>query len=204
MAHIWVMRHGRTRWNEQSRIQGHLDSPLTKAAIAELYEMNLPNLAGGTILCSDLGRATQTAELVARRSGGNIVVSSLLRERGFGVLQGEVVDEKPHLHVQWQSYHKRYQQPNLNIVGSESGRVFSQRLNASLELIARIQRGGQPLLLIVHGEWWLAFESLLNGRLFWQVRGDMAENSRLFLFPSDILMSEQSASTVGGFYKKRA
>ncbi|WP_260260300.1 histidine phosphatase family protein [Vibrio intestinalis] len=204
MSQVWVMRHGQTQWNCQRRIQGQLDSPLTEVAITELEKMVLPNLTGGTILCSDLGRSLKTAQLVAHHAGGQVTISPLLRERGFGVLQGEVIDQNPHLHDQWQAYHKRYQQPSLNIVGCESGYAFTQRLIAARTLIGNIQRNNKPLLLIVHGEWWLAFESLLHGRPFWQVGSEMVDNSRLFSLPRDGLVCDQSGHLAFSFDKRRA
>lgn len=64
---IWFLRHGQTEWNRAYRLQGQLDSPLTKQGQAEAAQQALlmpPILAQNPpIFVSPLGRARQTAEI---------------------------------------------------------------------------------------------------------------------------------------------
>ncbi|MGZ5651565.1 MAG: histidine phosphatase family protein, partial [Usitatibacter sp.] len=77
-----VVRHGQTQWNVESRIQGHRDSPLTAAgeAQAEAVAARLAAERFDVLISSDLGRARQTAERIARRCGHRVVTDTRLRE----------------------------------------------------------------------------------------------------------------------------
>ena len=61
-----LLRHGRTVWNEQKRIQGRQNSPLVSAAgpVITAWGRQLAELSFTRILVSSLGRAKETARLV--------------------------------------------------------------------------------------------------------------------------------------------
>jgi len=68
---ILLVRHGETEWNRERRIQGRFDSPLTERGIAQAHAIGrlvqkLPEAASARIVASPLGRATRTAEIIAR------------------------------------------------------------------------------------------------------------------------------------------
>ena len=42
MTPLLLIRHGRTRWNDEGRTQGQKDSPLTAAARREIQRWRLP------------------------------------------------------------------------------------------------------------------------------------------------------------------
>lgn len=64
---IFLSRHGQTQWNLSGRLQGHLDSPLTPLGIKQAQQLALKadSLGIKRVISSDLGRAIQTAEIVA-------------------------------------------------------------------------------------------------------------------------------------------
>jgi probable phosphoglycerate mutase len=72
---IYLVRHGRTEFNAEGRFQGHCDSPLTPLGVqqAEGYGQLLKGLiadpAAWTLVASPLGRAVQTAEIIAAALG---------------------------------------------------------------------------------------------------------------------------------------
>ncbi len=66
---IWLVRHGQTAWNEQGRFCGHTDIPLStlgrrQARKLALYLQHRPIT---TIYSSDLSRARETAEILAKK-----------------------------------------------------------------------------------------------------------------------------------------
>jgi probable phosphoglycerate mutase len=71
---IYLLRHGQTAMNAARRYQGRIDSPLTERGRAQAQAMARA-LAGGfdpaacVLLCSPLGRARQTAGIVAETLG---------------------------------------------------------------------------------------------------------------------------------------
>ena len=66
-----IVRHGQTEWNLKLIRQGHLDSPLTETGLAQARALG-ERLALETftaLYSSDLGRAVQTAQLIAASDG---------------------------------------------------------------------------------------------------------------------------------------
>lgn len=72
---IYLVRHGETMWNREGRMQGHLDSPLTRAGVAQAQRVGRTlgaHLADGTdhrMVVSPLGRCRQTAALICEEAG---------------------------------------------------------------------------------------------------------------------------------------
>ncbi len=67
-ARIALLRHGHTAWNRAGRIQGRADVPLDAEARDQLSRLRLPDPYNSwTLVASPLGRAVETARLVAGR-----------------------------------------------------------------------------------------------------------------------------------------
>lgn len=81
-----LLRHGRTSWNHEGRIQGHQDIGLDDvgrdqaARVAPLIAALHPSL----LWSSDLGRARETAAVVGSVTGLDVVHDERLREFYFG------------------------------------------------------------------------------------------------------------------------
>ena len=92
---ILLVRHGETEWNLQRRVQGRLDSPLTRRGVAQAEAIgrfvgNLPNADCARLLASPLGRATRTAEIIARHlpARPEPAIDDRLREISAGAWDG--------------------------------------------------------------------------------------------------------------------
>lgn len=87
---LYIVRHGRTEWNEKGIIQGHSDSPLTNEGekqakkIAEKFK----NIKFDYVFSSDLGRAMETAKIINAEHKLTIKATELLRERTYGEIEG--------------------------------------------------------------------------------------------------------------------
>src|SRR5439155_26438920 len=90
-----VVRHGETEWNIRGIRQGNLDSRLTEKGMAQAKALaqRLAREKFSALYSSDLGRAVQTAEMIAAVTGQEIVTDARLRERNRGVFQGLNGDE---------------------------------------------------------------------------------------------------------------
>jgi len=85
-----VLRHAVTAWNEQGRLQGTTDIPLSPAGEAVARSWRLPAPADRwKRMCSPLARARRTAELV--QPSAPVAVDSRLREMSFGMWEGRTV-----------------------------------------------------------------------------------------------------------------
>ncbi|MGE5655477.1 MAG: histidine phosphatase family protein [Actinomycetota bacterium] len=90
-----IVRHGETEWNVESKVMGQLDSPLTPKGIQQAYAIadRLRRLSFTTFYSSDLGRAVQTAKIIAEVCGKKVIFDSELREWNMGIFQGLTVSE---------------------------------------------------------------------------------------------------------------
>ena len=91
---IYLIRHGETPWNRESRIQGREDVPLSRRGLAQAREC-AAGFAGvplSAVLTSPLSRAHDTARLIADTAGAPLFVEPDLTERDFGSISGRVVD----------------------------------------------------------------------------------------------------------------
>ena len=91
MAELAVMRHAPTLWNEEGRIQGRTDVPLSAAGRAGLAGRRLPaDLAAATCMCSPLMRCRETARLLGAR---DVIVEPRLIETSWGAWEGRRAKE---------------------------------------------------------------------------------------------------------------
>ena len=113
VSRVLVWRHGRTAWNEAGRFQGQQDPPLvaagrTEAALAA-RRMVAEGLSpdGVVVATSDLGRAVETAAVLADLLGVDAVVDPRLREHGLGswegLTRGEVAERYPDQYADWRA-----------------------------------------------------------------------------------------------------
>lgn len=146
-----LVRHGETDWNMARRIQGQLDEPLNdtgrqqaRAAAARFA----PGMVDA-ILCSDLGRAAQTAAPLGEATGVTVQPQAVWRERHFGRFQGwryaEIAEQAPAVFARIEA-----RDPDLDLDGGESLLQVRARIDAALQaLVARYR--GQRVVVVSHG-----------------------------------------------------
>jgi probable phosphoglycerate mutase len=146
-----IVRHGETEANLAGRWQGHGDSPLTEVGVAqaEAVAQRLGDCGFSTLYSSDLGRAHQTARIIAGQTGHAVVLDRRLRERHLGVFQGltraEMADRYPEAYRLY-----RTSGPDYAIPGGESARQRFERAIAGLEEIA-LKHAGETVVVVTHG-----------------------------------------------------
>ncbi|MBP5604936.1 MAG: histidine phosphatase family protein [Ruminiclostridium sp.] len=87
---LYIMRHGKTEWNELHKLQGRTDIPLNDEGM-EMAEKAAVEYAGVHIdicFCSPLIRAKETAEILLRGRDIPIIPDDRLTEMSFGVYEG--------------------------------------------------------------------------------------------------------------------
>src|SRR5436305_15084177 len=89
---ILLARHGETVSNVEGRWQGQTDSPLTERGLAQARELAraLANESLAAIYSSDLGRAYQTAAVVAEPHNLPVTTEPRLRELDVGRWTGRL------------------------------------------------------------------------------------------------------------------
>ena len=146
-----VVRHGETQWNVEARVQGKGNSPLTAVGLAQA-EAIAERLAAerfDVLVASDLGRAMQTAQAIARRCGHAVVPDPRLRERDFGAGEGMTYEE---IDRAWPDVFTRSREtdPDAAVPGGETRRQFHERVRDAFAALAR-EHEGKRVAVVAHG-----------------------------------------------------
>jgi probable phosphoglycerate mutase len=97
MTRLILIRHGRSMWNAERRIQGQADPPLDDVGrqqahcLAKRLQRDGANLS--TLYTSPLQRASETAEIIGETLGVPVVTDPRLTERGVGDVTGLTWEE---------------------------------------------------------------------------------------------------------------
>jgi len=152
---ILLIRHGETAWNAEKRLQGHLDIALNAEGErqAALLGAALAAEPIDHIVSSDLQRARQTAEAIARARGARVGIDPMLRERCYGGFEGllysEIAARFPIEFAAWQARDvDGVLPPGAN--RGESFREFYERVTGAIMAHAAAHRG-KTIALVAHG-----------------------------------------------------
>lgn len=148
-----LVRHGETPWNAAGRWQGHADPGLSDAGLAQARALSVAlreesSEAWSRIVASDLARARQTAEPIARALGLPIEIDRRLRELDVGAWSGldreQIRERDPEtLRIFESGDHF------VRAGGAESRQALRERaLDFARELVRR--RAGEPVIVVTH------------------------------------------------------
>lgn len=152
VTRIVAIRHGETAWNVDTRIQGHLDIPLNATGRWQAARMAeaLRDEGIAAIYTSDLSRALQTAEALARALALPAVADTRLRERAFGAFEAMTFAE---VEARWPADARRWTQRDPDFApegGGESLNAVYARCIAAANQLA-LAHAGQTIALVAHG-----------------------------------------------------
>ena len=177
MTRLILARHGVTEWNIAGRFQGQADPPLTAAGWQQAESLAEVLAASDiqAVYSSDLQRAYNTAQAVAKRLGLPVQVDRRLREVSQGVWEGMLhADILAQYAAEWAA---REQDPLHNRPpGGESVAEVAARTWAAADEIARLHAAG-PVLVVSHG---LSLATLICralGRPLAEARHHIPENA---------------------------
>ena len=150
VTRLFLVRHGQSDGNAEGRFGGHSPTPLSDLGVkqAELTAQALAKEKIHHIYSSDLHRAVQTAEPLAKILDLPIVKTAAFRERKVGVLEGLTFDESKAAHPK-----DYYALVNRNIyhviTEGESYRQLLKRATKELHEILRVHQG-QNIVIFSH------------------------------------------------------
>jgi broad specificity phosphatase PhoE len=149
MTTVYLARHGESDWNVERRWQGHADRPLTERGreqSARLAE-RLADVKLDAIYASDLRRAWETAEAVARLRGLEVVRLPDLREVDVGSWCGftreDCAARFPDAFARWQAGGSGWDD-------GESYEDMGERMVAAVRRLAAEHPDG-AILVVSHG-----------------------------------------------------
>jgi len=149
---LYIMRHGKTDWNAEHRLQGSRDIPLNeegrnmaKEIIGEYSEVKFD-----VCYVSPLQRARETAELFLASRNVPIMIDDRLREMCFGGYEGMAnVSDHPELNIC-----KMFKDPEHYVPdrGAESFEELFDRTGQFIEEVVEPQLAqGKNILIVGHG-----------------------------------------------------
>ncbi len=145
-----LLRHGLTVWNEEKRIQGRLDSPLSEAG-REYIQNFIPTLKRyrwQRIFASDLGRVQQTVAIINKVLNLPVSYDKRLREINWGTWEGlRLADVKTDYAAELSKQEEKgwdFQAPE----GESRREVLDRTIAALLE--AEKQWQGEKILVVCH------------------------------------------------------
>ncbi|MCK0437977.1 histidine phosphatase family protein [Gordonia alkaliphila] len=181
-----LFRHGQTEYNVARRMQGHLNTELSEAGVAQAARAAkvLAARSPRMILSSDLNRAYDTALALGAETGLDVITDSRLRETHLGYWQGlthhEVDAAMPGARRIWRD------DATWTPPGGESRvDVAARAVPVVTELVDEIRDWGQgdrpesPVVLVAHG----GVIAAMTARLLdlpvanWPVLGGLANTS---------------------------
>jgi broad specificity phosphatase PhoE len=149
---VFLIRHGQTAWNTQSRLQGHTDVPLD-AVGREQALLVAQRFAGANVAAvyvSDLIRAIETARPIAHAVDAPLIERSDLREASFGDWEGLTREDLIQHHAD--SY-EAYKQDPLNFTppGGERISVMIDRVLGAYREISDAHDASDVLIVTSGG-----------------------------------------------------
>jgi alpha-ribazole phosphatase len=142
---VYLLRHGETVYNRESRYQGSRDIPLSEEGRAKLHRADL---APEVVYVSPLTRAQETAKILFPEA--KLITIPDLREMDFGVFEGRSAKEMAD-----DPTYRAWTQGNCmgQIPQGESMEGFSHRTCAVLGGLIRkaLDEGKKELVVVAHG-----------------------------------------------------
>lgn len=151
MARLLIVRHAESALNFENRIQGQLDSGLTKKGQMQAKRLakRVKNFHIDKIYSSDLGRAYSTTLALAKVLKKPIIQDARLREIQLGAWEGMRPEEVDRLYNK--GYQRWLKKPSLVIIPKgERLSAFRKRITKSVMQIAKANYG-KNILIVTHG-----------------------------------------------------
>jgi probable phosphoglycerate mutase len=151
MTELVLIRHGETAMNRELRFQGQVDVSLNEVGHVQAGRI-AARMAGekaDAVYVSDLLRACQTADPIARELSISYVKEQGLREQDFGRVDGMKVEDIQREHPQAWAGWLRFEQ-DFAMPEGESTRRFHARVMAAVQRLVAAHPG-ETVVIVTHG-----------------------------------------------------
>jgi broad specificity phosphatase PhoE len=172
MTILYLIRHGRTDWNDVGRYQGQSEAPLNALGRQQARELAaaLRDVPWTALYSSDLARARQTAQALSDLAGLPVRLDVRLREIDVGRWSGQLFSDvraaDPELYARWRTEPAEVRPP-----GGESLQELAARMAGALDDIAAAHPDG-TVAVFGHGAAIATVRCFLAGRPlneFWEL-----------------------------------
>jgi len=181
---LYVLRHGKTDWNAQYRLQGRTDIPLNDEGreMARRAAIEYKDINFDVCYCSPLIRARETAKLLLEGRDVPIIYDDRLMEMSFGEYEGTAntfdIPDCP-INVIFQ-HPEDYKE---SVGGSETFEELYARTGSFLNEVAiPLVNEGKDVLIVGHGAMNLSITCQIKNipiKDYWSTRIDNCKLNRL-------------------------
>jgi broad specificity phosphatase PhoE len=143
-TNVLLIRHGQSRGNAERRFGGHTATPLSARGRnqAQATARILKSESVTVIYSSDLARAMETAQPLAKLTGLPVNGTNAFRERSVGVMEGLTFEDAAQQHPEQYAALLRRDFEHV-LTGGESYRQLLDRAREKLDEIIEENRGGK-------------------------------------------------------------
>lgn len=150
---LYIMRHGKTEWNERRKLQGRSDIPLNEEGrnMARRAANEYADIHFDVCYCSPLIRAKETAQLLLEERDVPILYDDRLMEMCFGEYEGiENSFDIPDCPIN--VLFQKPQEYKTSIGGAETFEELFARTGEFLhEVVYPLLEQGKDVLIVGHG-----------------------------------------------------
>jgi broad specificity phosphatase PhoE len=150
---LLLIRHAESQGNHDLRLQGRREFPLTERGLeqARALAQRLAPLPLAAVYSSPIGRALQTAEIIAASAGLKVLAEPRLQEYDFGeavsgLTWAEIKEKHPKLVEALRSDDSAFPR----YPGEEGRAVFQDRVRAAIVTITERHTGDENVAVITH------------------------------------------------------
>lgn len=151
LAKVIFVRHGQTAWNDLGIYQGHTDIPLNEVGLEQGAKVaqRLKNENISAVYSSDLLRAKQTAELIAKEHNLPVTTLPEFREINFGIWEGksfkEINEKYPEMLKIWLTEPQDLKIPQ--------GETFTEMISRAWPALTKllVNHNNETIVIVAHG-----------------------------------------------------
>lgn len=153
---IYLTRHSKTLWNQEKRLQGWQDSPLTDEGIedAKKLKKRISELKIDCCYSSPIIRAKATSEILF----DHVITDERLKEMNFGQYEGCLIDELVHLQPYIDLWH--HPDDNVKTPDGETYHEVQMRLNDFFADIYK-KHPDDTIFITIHGMLFIILHGLM-------------------------------------------
>jgi len=151
MTHLLLIRHGRSTWNAERRIQGQADPPLDEVGREQARRVagRLREKAVVALYTSPLQRAQETAEIIGQALDVPVMSDERLKEYDVGAITGltweQIVEQYPDTARRWEE-----DPGSVELPGGEGSTPFQTRVVTAFgEILSRHEE--ETVGVVAHG-----------------------------------------------------
>ena len=162
---FYYVRHGETEFNEEKRMQGWSDAPLTEKGISQVTQTaeKLKEIHFDRAYASTLERTRDTADIIIAKHLVSCTLDKRLRETFFGNYEGERYEQI------WDELGPIYMNMDFSCAGGESREQIYARIREFLRDAADEAEDNDTILLVSHGTLYVCMLAALFGMTHKQI-----------------------------------